>query len=390
MRTCVTGMVLAGVLLLAAPVVAQECGDVNGDEMISVSDGVMIIDYITYPDKYSGGDFHSDEADCDGRAGITMSDVVALFDYMFQMDDHRDCSAAGTYSLAPAVDDTVFIPYIKDVPIDVTTVELPIMASLTESTNGVYIPLFTGASVTDDLFELTGISSDQVGGFITAPQYYSDADSCSLEILELVEGALTGEQVTYFGLNFTRYADEVGSIAPTEYVRSPLWRITVEKDGDLFIPVIVFYEVVLPDPTLTVDPTSVSYTAVSSELSIASYEISFTSTERPVTFDLDISEPWIVLDGSPAGPYKTPVSFWISADATTLFAGTYTGTITPINLDPDETTLVDGVVNVDFTVTAPPDLPWGDLNCDGNVSIGDVALLVDCLFINTRPVPPCQ
>jgi len=390
MRTCVTGILISCLLLLASPGVAQECGDVNGDATINIGDVVRLIDAITHPEYMDDPSFYRTEADCDGRAGITMSDVVTVCDYLFRGDDHRDCSAAGTYSLTPALDDTVFIPYMNNIPIDVTEIDLPIMASLLESTDGVYISLLTDASTTDDLFNLTEIDIGNPGAYIAADQYYPDGDSCSLEIIELTEGGLTGERIVYFNLEFTRYSDAVGSIAPTEYIRSPLWRITVEKDGDLFIPVIVFYEVVLPDPTLTVDPTSLSFTAVSGETDDASYEISFTSTERPVTFDLYISEPWLGLDGNPVGPYTTPVSFWVTADATLLLPDSYSGTITPISLVPAEAILVDGVVTVDFTVNPEPDLPWGDINCDGYVSISDIALMIDCVFIFPRPIPPCQ
>ena len=381
---------MSSLVLLAVPVAAQECGDANGNGTINISDVVGIIDAITHPEYMDEPDFHAAEADCDGRAGITMSDVVTIIDYIYKDDDHRDCSALGTYNLTPALDDTVFIPYINSVPTNVTTLDLPIMVSLLESTDGVYISLLTDASTTDDLFNLTEIGVNESYDYIAIDQYYPDGDSCSLELIELSEGALTGEQVTFFDLEFTRYSAGVGNVAPTEYVRSPLWKITVEKDGDLFIPVIVYYEVILPDPTLTVNPTSLSFTAVSGGASGASYEISFTSTERPVTFDLYMSEPWIVLDGNPVGPYTTPVTFLVSADATNLFPDTYIGTITPVNFEPPETTLINGVVTIDFTVDPVPDLPWGDINCDGNVTIGDIALLIDCLFINARPVPDCR
>jgi hypothetical protein len=173
-------------------------------------------------------------------------------------------------------------------------------------------------------------------------------------------------------------------------VRSPLWRITVEKDGDLFIPVIVYYEFELPDPILSVNPTTLSFTAASTRASDDTFEINFTSTERIVTFDLDISAPWMAIEGDPVGPYTTPVTFIVTADAASLVEGNYAATITPVNLAPEGTILDDAIVAVDFAVGPEPTLPWGDLNCTGDVTIGDIALMIDCVFLDPRPIPDCR
>jgi hypothetical protein len=319
-----------------------------------------------------------------------MADVVTIFDFLFQGEDNLDCSASGTYSLALSEIDTVFIPFVNNVPAGVSSVELPIMASLADNSDGLNIPLLTGSDYTDDQFDLTNIYPYHDGRWIGAGMYPIDTDSCFLKAFEMVSGSMDGDRITYFGLNFTRYSNNVGSINPAEYLRSPLWRITVEKDGDLFIPVIVYYNVVLADPTLSVDPASLAYTATSGAVSAKTFEISFTSTERPVTFDLSISESWLTLEGNPTGPFTTPVSFWVTADATALLPGNYAATITPTGIDPTENVLVNGVVDIDFTVTTPPDLLWGDINCDGEVSISDIALIIDCVFIDPKPVPDCR
>ncbi|MCD6249572.1 MAG: hypothetical protein J7J98_04485 [candidate division Zixibacteria bacterium] len=393
MRKFLTGILMSSLVLLAVPVAAQECGDANGDGSVNIGDIVMIIDGIMFPDVLLDPDFYITEADCDGRAGITIADAVAIVDYAYRNDDHRDCSAGLTYSMTLSESDTIFIPYINDIPSNVYVVDLPIMMSLSESVEGVYIPLHTDATVTNNQFALTAVDFGPQDGYISAAAWEyptAQGDSCMIQIYELTEDRLAGLRNTYSTMEFTRNGTAIGSIAPTEYLRSSLMRITVERNGDLFVPVIVFYNVELPDPVLSVDPTSLAFTAESGETPIDTYEINFTSTGQPVTFDLDVSQSWVVLDGDPVGPFTTPASFSVSVDGTTLFPGPHTATITPINLDPAEAVLTDGVVSVDFTVTAPANLPWGDINCDGNVSIGDVSLLIDCLFINARPVPDCR
>lgn len=369
---------------------AQECGDANGDGTLNILDATSLIEYLAYPEATNGPEIFPSAADCDGNAGITMADVVTIFDFLFRGEDNLDCSASGTYSLAMSETDTVFIPFVNNVPAGVWTVELPIMASLADNSDGLNIPLLTGSDYTDDQFDLTNIYPYHEGQWIGAGMYPMDTDSCFLKAFEMVSGSMDGDRITYFGLNFTRYSNNVGSINPAEYIRSPLWRITVEKDGDLFIPVIVYYNVVLADPILSVDPTSLAFTARSGETSSQGYSISFTSTERPVTFDLDISASWLTLEGNPTGPFTTPVSFLVNADATGLFPGNHAATITPIGIDPGENVLVNGVVDIDFNVTTPPNLPWGDINCDGAVSISDIALIIDCVFINPRPIPDCR
>lgn len=392
MRRCVTGIFFAGILFLAVPATAQMCGDVNGDGSIHIGDVLMLIDGIAHPEFQSDGSFHAAEADCDGRAGITMSDVITITDYIFRDNDHRDCSASGTYSLTPAPDDTVFVPYIVDVPGDIDRLDLPVLASVLESTDGVYISLITHGAISGGLF-LFGMASsteESTSNYIAVGNTDYPLYETSMFIIETSAGTIVEPRKSFFELEFHRSSDGVANVAPTEFVRSPEVRITVEKDGDLFIPVIVYYEYMLPDPILSVDPTSLEFTAFSGRESSQIYEISFTSTERDVTFDLDISQPWLALDGAPAGPYTTPVSFWVTADATALLPANYAATITPVSVDPAETIVLDAAVTVDFTVDPEPEYPFGDLNCSGEVTIGDISLMIDCVFIDPRPIPDCR
>ncbi len=392
MRRCVTGIFLAGVLFLAVPATAQICGDVDDNGQVTIGDLLMLIEGIARPAMQSEEQFHTAEGDCDGRAGITLTDAVVVSDYLFSAVDNRDCSASGTYSLALAPDDTVFVPYINGVSNNIDLLELPVLASVLESTDGVYISLVCDDAISDGLFSFERVHSTEQfsDGYLPIGMTpYATAD-VSMFILETMAGSIIEPRKSFFELDFNRSSEGVANVAPTELVRSPEVRITVEKDGDLFIPVIVYYEYFLPDPILTVDPATLSFSAFSGRESSQTYEISFTSTEQAVTFDLDISEPWLALDGTPAGPYTTPVSFWVTADATALLPANYAATITPVSVDPAETILLDATVTVDFTVNPEPEYPWGDLNCNGEVTIGDISLMVDCVFINPRPIPDCR
>jgi hypothetical protein len=370
-------------LACGLPAQAQICGDATDDGTVNIADMVTILEYIG---QNSGIAIDLGNADCDGRAGITVSDAQALAKYLFHGVQGLNCSPTGSYSFAPSLADTIFLPFMNSIPDDLDSVFLPMMISLEPNTDAFYVPTVYSQDGADAFF-LRRI--DQRESIQVAAAEFLLGDSLVFFGTDLSGSALDGHHEP-LELVFWRQNPGVASLQTAAVNRSSLLAIAVEKDGDLYTPVIQYYEVPVPVPNVTVSETDLSFTAAAGAWSYTTHEVEFVSDSRQVSFNLEVSDDWIVVQDLPAEGLTTPATIVVLLDATELGIGNYSGQITIVNADPADAEFSTDHIVISATVNAPLMLPPGDLNCNGVVTISDVALLIDCLFIDPRPIPPCE
>jgi len=370
-------------LACGLPAQAQICGDASDDGTLTIADLVMIINYIVQSAPY---EINLANADCDGRTGITISDAQALANYLFRGVEGLDCSPTGSYSFAPSLADTIFLPFMNSIPDDLDSVFMPVMVSLEPNTDAFYVPAIYSQDGADAFF-LRRI--DQREYIQVAGADFLLDDSLVFFGTDFSGSALDGYHEP-FDLVFWRHNPGVVSLQTTAVDRSSPLVVAVEKDGDLYTPVVQYYEVAVPVPTVTVSETGLAFTAVAGAWSYTTHEVEFVSDSRQVSFNLEVSDDWIVIQDLPAEGLTTPATITVLLDATELGIGNYSGQISIVNFDPADAEFLTDHITVSATVNAPLMFPPGDINCNGVVTISDVALLIDCLFINTRPVPPCE
>jgi len=370
-------------LACGLPAQAQICGDANDDGTLTIADLVVIINYIG---QSAPQEINPAKADCDGRTGITISDAQALARYLFRAEEGLDCSPTGSYSFAPSLADTIFLPSMNSIPDDLDSVFLPMMVSLESNTDAFYVPTVYSQDGTDAFF-LRRI--DQREYVQAAGASFLFEDSLTFYGTDFSGSALDGYH-ELFDLVFWRHNPGVVSLQTAAVNRSSLLSFAVEKDGDLYTPVIQYYEVAVPVPSVTVSETGLAFTATAGTWSYTTHEVEFVSDSRQVSFNLEVSDDWIAIQDLPAEGLTTPATIVVRLNATELGIGDYSGQISIVNVDPADAGFTTDQITVSATVNAPLMLPPGDLNCNGVVTISDVALLIDCLFIEPRPVPPCE
>jgi len=374
---------------------SQVCGDASADGDLDIADIAILIDYLSTSQGQQPT--LGSKADCDDRVGITIGDVDALMDYFFvSFDQSRlDCTIQDVYTFPPSLNDTIFLPYMMAIPDGVDQVTLPVITSLEAGTTAFYITALTLETNGPNLFQGTKIN-DSSSALSTGRFILPNKDSVVMIACDQNAGSwggalLPGHQKA-FEIVFTRTQPGLAAISCPSIVRSEPNRLRtcVAKGGNLYEPVIQYYEVPAPTPQVIVSPSPLAMTSWAGFWSTGTYQVSFTSDLTPVSFNVAPSDSWIVIeDPSPTG-YTTPATITVRANASMLASGIHNGQLIFSDINPADAEFSPSALDVVLTVTDPIVYPPGDLNCDGQVSIGDIVLLIDCLFIDTRPVPACE
>ena len=384
MRKAVILLVVAlGALALPLTAYPQVCGDANGDARVNVSDVVFLFSYLSG----LGPSPNLSNADCDDRLGVTLGDASALVDYIFAGGPAPDCTPSQVYSLTYSDSDTLFLPYIFDIPEGVDSVSLPIVSALGAGAKGYYLPLLVGSGLTGNAtFELHSVSKGATQGGLLF-NGFKVVDTAVLMALDLFNSEIVGTKTLFF-LNYRRIAPGLGNISPMMLERSSLWVPSVSRNRDLLRPHTVAKEFVFPPESLMTTPSQLTYAAMAGKTAADSFLVNFTSTGIPITFSISVSDPWIRLINPPT-TLTTPASIWVKASADSLAIGDYTGQInilpnkpsTPMNLD---------AVTVTFNVTTPVVFPPGDFNCDGICDVADLAALVNYIMGGSIILKECN
>ena len=360
------------------------CGDADQDGTVDFGDFATIVNYLS-----EGGPYPSASGDCDNRSGITISDAQTVIRYIFCGESPFDCVIQSSYGFSPSLADTVFLPFMAAIPDGLDTVRLPVVTSLAVDTRAFYIPCEVSETNGPGRFQLNRV--DEVNDWGLGHGSEPSPNTAALVGFETCEhpDSIAGRH-TFFNMVFTRSQPGLADIICVAVIRTPTLRIAVERGGDLYTPVVMYYEVPVPHPTVTASPSSLNMIAEAGYWTKTSYDVTFTSDGAQVSFDLGVSDDWIVIENpSPTG-YTTPATITVKANASALILGDYQGQITVSNANPDDAEFVPSAIDVALSTTEPLIIPPGDLNCDGAVTLGDIMLLVDCLFISVHPVPACE
>ena len=376
------------ILVLSTPVSAQVCGDANGDQQVNLSDMVLIISYLT---ALGPPDIPNEAgADCDGRSGITVGDVTKLSRFFFIDFEEPQCPPTLTYTYAAAPNDTIFIPHWANIPASVDRIEVPIITNFSPNTISVYFCLLEASMGPDAVFEIDSIfiASSDVFGAANA-DLPGPSDSTYACFSRYAPGTFDGVREDMV-IIAKRRAPGVGNFVPTVVDRSPSLPTCIARYDDLVVPVIVYYDYEPEPPTLEVSPTSISMTANSESVSHDTVEVTFTADGLvPVEFTLDWGAAWLnVIDYT--GPLTTPATVHVTADATQLLPDVYTDVIDITVLAPADAVTPITEIPVTLTVNPAPVRPMGDLDCDGQLALGDLVVMIYHLFINPSPIPYCE
>lgn len=375
----------------------QMCGDVNKTGSHSVGDLVIIYEELSMLPGILDDEANFDAwaADCDGRLGVTIGDAAALSVSLFKdPGSPLYCDPTGTYGFAPSPNDTVFIPYIDEIPVGLDELTLPIYLSLEDDVQGVYVPLLIGDEYVTN-FQITLATTRQTESAfgLVAPMWDNwtgSPDTCAYVFTNLDYATGLGPRREVGFIQCSRVAAGVGSFHPVPVDREGNWVQSIYKDGDLRIPEVRYYQYVLPDPTLSVSASSLSFTTTAGQVGNDTYQIEFTSEPYSVEVALEASESWITVEEDISAPLTTPFTLTVGVDATQAPVGEYSGQIAITGVFPQETDIAVSEINVTMNVGEPLVYPRGDVTCDGIVSIGDISKLIDHLFITQDPLPECD
>jgi hypothetical protein len=193
-----------------------------------------------------------------------------------------------------------------------------------------------------------------------------------------------------FTLAYSRVGAGVGYIAPELVDRGMTLKWSVEKNGDLYRPVVVQYDVQIPPDTLLVSESSLSFATVAGIPVTDTFCIEFTSSSMPIEYGLTPSDPWIIID-VPHWPnmIETPTTVTVLVDADQMAVGEYTGTVDIILQDPSIPSTVEQI-DVTLTVLDPTVYPAGDFDCNGIVDIGDLTRFIAYLFLGGPRLEYCD
>jgi len=383
-------LIIIAALSFAAPTIsAQACGDVNNDGATNVADLVQTFNYIDGPPDPL---YNTAAGDCDDKAGVTISDALRLANNVF-LAIPLECNISSTYSFAPAPNDTIFIPRMLGIPDGTSEVNLLVYGSFSSPAGGLYVPIMhygTGSNSAFQFYGAAGADFDMINAGDPG------GDTTVLWAVDMVNrGDYNGNQ-NLFMLKYQRNSAGPGDVAPEAFDRTTDWQIAIERGGDLFRPVIVYYDAA--DVALAIVPGQLLFNAAPDSMSHDTTWVSFIASGAPlgIGFSITRSDTWIILDDYngilPWPSYTTPASVPISADATGFGVMDYQGVIHVYYKgfngwgQPIDSIMITMSVNSD----PGPQYPPGDLNCDGQVDIGDIVFLVNFLFINGPAPAFCQ
>ena len=132
------------------------CGDVDGDGYVCLSDvasfGLYFNSGLHRPPFY-------EQADCDGKVGITFADLNRLIDHVFVDYTPLNCSASGLYSNTLSITDTVYMPLATCIPPESTEVVLTCRVRIRdESHSSIQLPINPLAEGSNNVFAFNGIN----------------------------------------------------------------------------------------------------------------------------------------------------------------------------------------------------------------------------------------
>ncbi|MCH9025481.1 MAG: hypothetical protein IH931_09135, partial [candidate division Zixibacteria bacterium] len=294
------------------------CGDANDDELLNIIDLITMIDYTK---GVPVSPFNAANADCDGVTGITLSDIVALSANFFAMIP-LNCSVSGSYSYSAAGNDTIYIPRLLNVPEDIDNVSLLVFGSFDQDAGGLYVPLLEQGTGSNSVFDLTGTIPSNLG---VGSGTEIGADTTLLLQVDLFQRSdFLNNNENLMILNYTRVSAGVGNIAPEAVDLATPLDLVLERGGDLFVPVIAYYDATAGAGGFELSTKSLTFNAFADSLAIETRMLGINHNGLAVGFELVTTESWLDVNISNG---VTPGMITVTADATGLGPLDYNGYI---------------------------------------------------------------
>ena len=369
-----------------SPASAQVCGDADESNDVDLGDLVAVIEYLLNP---GWADFINHEnADCDHRIGVTAGDVNELIYYFFIELGDLTCSPTLTYTYPAAPNDTIWFPRWESIPEEVDEVVMPIKTNFTTDARTIYFSLIGEGVVGDDTFVLDSMYAAGQHVFGSSNVLYRP-DTVFACFSQPYGSGFIGEGEHLF-IVAQRQSPGPGSFIPEVIDRSPELRTCIASRNDLLIPVIQYYDYTPEPSTLVVDPIAVELTATTDEPVSETVPIDFTADGQfEIDYTLSWSADWLTVSGY-TDPMTTPSGIEVTADGTGLIPGEYADVIEIELVQPGSAITPVTQIPVTFTLGEKPPYPIGDLDCSGEVSLGDLTIMIYYLFIKPGPIPPCE
>ena len=382
-------LVLIAVVILNGTGLSQTaCGDVNGNGEVTVLDMAAVIDHIMYKHDYDVWP-ELDAGDVDGYTGVTIADAVRMADYLFAGGQPVTCNPTLTYTLTRTETDTLWVSVMNNIPDGIDRVILPLRTTLQSNTNGIEINAIPLDPPSLRKFKLTEITTLNPDPFVLTS---SDliGDTCVITMIDIQSDGLGGTQ-EILGFVYDRVAPGLGSASVYYfYGQHDVRRVAVEKNGDLFEPRFMTVEFGLPPDTLVATVPTLNFATKTGVPITTTSDLEISSAYGDITFTLTPSESWISLPSPPPGGWTTPATIPVGVNISGLLDGSYAGSISVSVTDPIEAINTVSDIPVTLLITPPVTIPFGDLTCDGKISVADIARLIDLLFVSGAPLAECQ
>ncbi len=319
---------------------SQLCGDADKNGIVEYDDITFLLDYL-------GGRGNAPDcpldADCDGLMGISIGDAVRLSDYVNVSGVSPDCQPEGGYDFALSESDTLFLPYLMNLPAGFETLELPIVTAFQVNTDGFYFPIVSLADGSNGVYYLDdGIPADTSLTSIMHELDLPDGVSVVAGVESLDTVSYAGRQ-SLFSLVYRRKDIGPGDIVTSIIDRDDPWRYAVEKDGELFRPVIVHAD--YGSSFLTLSQYNIDFSATVGEPVADTFDISISASADPINWEADISGSWIILNDSGG---STPNDIKVTVSIAGLDPGRYTGDV--VFTDADNEFSFPAVLDIELVV----------------------------------------
>ena len=380
-------VVLAVMLLNGSSMSQTTCGDIDGNGSVNVGDITIILSHVMYKNGYDIWP-NLDLGDVDGRTGVTIGDAADIARSLF-VDQHAlDCTPTEPYTLTRLTTDTLWVSVMKDIPDGIDHVTMPLRTSLQANCGAIEISALHMSFFNHDKFRLSAITGTGSPAVMTA--YVMFGDTASIVMVEVQPGALTGRR-EYLTLEFDRVEPGLGDAGVYYFFgQSDDRRVAFERDGDLFEPMFMTTEFSLPPDTLLATVPTLNFATITGIPVPTTSDLVITSAYGNITFSLTPSESWISLPSPPPGGWTTPATIPVGVSVVGLPDGNYSGSISVSVVDPVEAINTVSDIPVTLQIAPPLTIPFGDITCDGKISVADIARLIDLLFVSGAPLANCE
>lgn len=356
---------------------AQVCGDADGSGDVTTKDLALLCAHLTLvPGPVIVGD-----ADVDGKQGLTIADITRLRQYL-RGAAALDCSGSLSYSIQESQADTIFVEYQTGIPTSHDQVLLHVRYSVGSGASAMYLPMVGLDPQSPSAYELVGIDYNSKLGGIGS---YRWLEATQDTIIFAISGDSTfSGSDTIFSLKYARGGAIGNQIQPLAVDRDSLLRPVVERNGELYHPVIQYVErPVLPD-SIWITPSSVHLIAAPNWFPIRKPTITVYGSNSQVgaLVSTATAPAWQLAIPYPL-PFYPSRQIEIDAYADELAEGLYSGDLVLRSV----TTNLTAKVRVNLRVMQDPHYPIADFNCDGIVDVNDLARMIG-LLVAGIPLPP--